>query len=395
MIRSAHVLSCSLALLLGATGSTLAQSPKSQWSEAVQKSLKLAGSNRPQIEQALKKVPSSHRAAMEFLVRYMPKRDLQSLAARFLLDEVALAMEVRDQTSFGKQVPTAIYFNDVLPYANVSETRESWRRKFRDRFLPLVKKAKTPGAAALILNKTIFGMVKVRYSTQRRRADQSPAESMAIGMASCTGLSILLTDACRSVGVPARLAGIPNWANKRGNHTWVEIWDGGSWHFVGAAEPSAAGLDHGWFSGDAALAKADDPRHSIYAVSYKPTGTRFPMVWARGNRSVHAVNVTTRYAKKTKQTAEPTHSRLMVCVRSKPGGERVSIRVELFDPETRERLGEGKSRGESADTNDYLTFKITPKQTLELRWGAGRARRTKVIKPLSGKQKIVTVYVKD
>ena len=65
-------------------------------------------------------------------------------------------------------------------------------------------------------------------------------ESMETGLASCTGLSILLIDACRSVGVPARFVGTPLWADGSGNHSWVEIWDGG-WHFVGAAEP--AGLE--------------------------------------------------------------------------------------------------------------------------------------------------------
>ena len=63
--------------------------------------------------------------------------------------------------------------------------------------------------------------------------------------------SIMLVEACRSVGVPARLAGIASWPGRGGNHTWVEFWDNG-WHFVGAAEPDDQGLDHAWFVGDAA-----------------------------------------------------------------------------------------------------------------------------------------------
>ena len=76
---------------------------------------------------------------------------------------------------------------------------------FFARFFALVKNCKTPTEAAQILNQKIFGILKVRYSTGRRRADQSPSESIETGMASCTGLSILLTDACRAVGVPARV----------------------------------------------------------------------------------------------------------------------------------------------------------------------------------------------
>ena len=88
-------------------------------------------------------------------------------------------------------------------------------------------------------------------------------------MATCTGLSIMLVEACRAVGVPARMAGIASWPGRGGNHTWVEVWDDG-WHFVGAAEPDAKGLDHAWFVGDAAKAIKGSPA----APSMRsPTGT--------------------------------------------------------------------------------------------------------------------------
>jgi hypothetical protein len=331
---------------------------------------------------------------MEFLIRYMPSKDLQSLSADFLRSEVDLAIKVRSQTPYGKQVPTSIYLNNVVPYVNVSETRESWRQSFQERFLPLVKTAKSPGAAALILNKTIFGMVKVRYSTKRQRADQSPSESMASGMASCTGLSILLTNACRAVGVPARLAGIPNWANKNGNHTWVEIWDKG-WHFVGAAEPSSQGLNHAWFQGDASLAKADNPKHSIYAVSYRHTGTRFPMVWSPQDQSVHGVNVTHRYIKKAAPDHKTSSRRLMICVRTKKNGRRVKVPVRLVNPGNQTTLGTGTSKGESADTNDYLTFEVAHKTLLELHWGEGDTQSHQLIQPFDSDQKILTVYLNN
>src|SRR5207248_8133691 len=131
--------------------------------------------------------------------------------------------------------------------------------------MPLVKECKTPGEAAQRLNATIFDKLKVKYSTKRKQPHQSPKESIETGTASCTGLSILLSDACRSVAIPARLVGTPLWANKTGNHTWVEIWDG-DWHFTGACEADPKGLDRGWFTGNASQAKKDDPKHAIYAA---------------------------------------------------------------------------------------------------------------------------------
>ena len=50
------------------------------------------------------------------------------------------------------------------------------------------------------MNKTLFRDYKVSYNTRRLRTDQSSKESIAQGMATCTGLSIMLVEACRTVG---------------------------------------------------------------------------------------------------------------------------------------------------------------------------------------------------
>ena len=55
---------------------------------------------------------------------------------------------------------------------------------------------------------------------------------MRQGMASCTGLSILLVDALRSVGIPARFAGTASWHDDRGNHSWTEVRLDDGWHFT-------------------------------------------------------------------------------------------------------------------------------------------------------------------
>ncbi len=117
--------------------------------------------------------------------------------------------------------------------------------------------------------------------------------------ASCTGLSIMLVDACRAVGVPARVVGTPQWAGGRGNHTWVEIWDNG-WRYIGASESKA--LDTGWFAKNAAGQKEGSLHNAIYAASFKPTGHHFPLVWNSSIKYVHALDVTSRYiAEGTKQ----------------------------------------------------------------------------------------------
>jgi transglutaminase-like putative cysteine protease/predicted esterase len=273
-----------------------AQDKSAWWPTEVEQALGRAGSNRAELVKALDAVPADQRTGMAFLIANMPVADVQSLRADFLLENVGLAYKARQQVPWGRQIPEEIFLNHVLPYANVDEARHPWRRELFALCLPLVKDCKTPAEAAQRLNKTLFQKLQVRYSTDRKKPHQSPKESIAGGTASCTGLSILLSDGCRSVAVPARLVGTPLWANKRGNHTWVEIWDR-TWHFTGACEPDARGLDHGWFEQDAAQAQKDSRVHAIYAASFRKTDVTFPLVWAPQRKDVYAENVTERYAR--------------------------------------------------------------------------------------------------
>ncbi len=238
-------------------------------------------------------ISPQEREALAFLKTNMPEADAKVLKDAFLIENTRLALQAKNEAPWGKDVPKEIFLNNVLPYASLNERRDNWRADFHRRFIKIAIKSKTIDRAALALNKVVFDTLKVSYSaTKRPKPEQSPYETVQAHYASCTGLSILLTDALRSVGIPARIAGIAMWPDESGNHTWVEIWDG-KWRYVGAAESTS--LDHGWFTVKASTA---DARHPIYATSFKKTGLSFPMPWAPEIKSVPAVNVTEKYKKR-------------------------------------------------------------------------------------------------
>ncbi len=325
--------------------------------QLLQQALAQAGENRNELQLALKRVPAAHREGMQFLIANMPVSDLNSLTSQFLLDNVTLAYEAYDSSPWKNSISLDLFMNDILPYSSLNEQRDGSRRMLREKSLPLIVDCKTPGEAALRLNQKLFPLLNARYSTERKKPDQSPTETIASGIATCSGLSILLVDACRAVGIPARVVGTPLWTNLRGNHTWVEVWDG-EWHFTGAAEPDSKGLDHGWFTDDASKARKDMPQHSIYASSFKKTGLAFPLVWAPSIQWIPAVNVTDRYALKS-PAADSSKTRLNVKVLNK-SGKRVAAKVSIREVTKGSGAGtfDGTSRNESADLNDMLSFEV-------------------------------------
>lgn len=324
--------------------------------------------------------------AAQFLIDGMPPADRTLLKNGFLMENLKLAFEVRERFVWAQNLPEEVFLNDVLPYASLDETRESWRAEFLKLGAPLVTDAQTSSEAAQMLNKGFFKQIGVHYSKRRNKPNQSPAESRAINKASCTGLSIILVDACRAVGVPARVAGTPLWTNKRGNHTWVEIYDGGDWHFLGADEYDPKGLNHGWFTKDAGKAIETDWKHAIWATSWKKTKNHFPMVWNLNDQSVSAVNVTARYTK------DPSFEKGVFYLRlwDQKGGDRLVGDVTLTDHDGKE-VQTVTTKAGTSDLNEMPSLilqpgphqlkitvgevtrsrplgEVTPDQTLDLYW---------------------------
>ena len=344
---------------------------------AIEQALETAGTNRPQIQQALDQVPTAQRKGMIFLVENMPAEDLQTLKADYLLQNVHQAYLAWEGVAWKKEVPEEVFLNDVLPYSVINERRDDWRKDFYDRFHPLVKDAKSPGEAAVILNKNVFKIVNVKYSTGRKKPDQSPYESMETGLASCSGLTVILVDACRSVGVPARFVGTPLWTNKSGNHSWAEVWDQG-WHFTGACEPAGDDLDRAWFVGRAATADRNHLLHSIYAVSYKKTPQFFPMVWSQEDRSISAVNVSdyyTRLGKKLPAGAVLAYFRVV----ERKSGARVAASLVISDSEGTQ-VFKGQSNDERFDANNHVQVQAKVGDLLTVQYTAGETSATRTVK---------------
>ncbi|MFM7846086.1 MAG: transglutaminase domain-containing protein [Planctomycetota bacterium] len=320
----------------------------------IDESLQQAGKNRMELERALRDVPATQREGLRFLIAHMPQRDRESLTAEYLLENTDLAYRAFAAAPWKKQIPPEIFLNDILPYASINERRDRWRRDFYEKCLPLVKDARSPGHAAALLNQKIYGMFNVRYSTKRNKADQSPYESIETGLASCSGLTVLLIDACRAVGVPARFCGTPLWSDRSGNHSWVEVWDDG-WHFTGAAEPSGDQLDSVWFGDRASAARRDDLLHAIYSTSFKRTPQFFPMVWARDINDVSAVNVTDRYTSRAVKLPEGAVLLRLRAVDAR--GERVSAKVQVLQVGGEQRF-DITTNDERFDANDHRTIVV-------------------------------------
>ena len=124
----------------------------------------------------------------------------------------------------------------------------------------------------------------------------------------------------------------------------------------------------------------------IYATSFKRTGLSFPLVWARNDKSVSAVNVTDRY----RALGEKKNCRIQVFDRE--GGSRVAVDLVIRCED--EVKGRGRSRDETRDTNDMLDLFLPPGKTYVVEVEAPDGRKvTRSFEVEEGEITTVNVYL--
>ena len=216
-------------------------------------------------------------------------------------------LPARKEAPWGARIPEDVFLNDVLPYANIDEARDPWRKKLYELCMPLVKDCKTPAEAARKLNGAVFTKLKVRYSTQRKQANQSPKESIEQGLASCTRPVRLTQRRLSERGRPRSARRYAYMGEQFGQpYLGRNLGPRLALRRRRRTRPPRAGPR---------LVRADR-----LAGSPGRTGTRhlrgefpqddlsFPLVWAPDRKDVYAENVTRRYAKEGK--AGPTKDQL-------------------------------------------------------------------------------------
>lgn len=187
---------------------------------------------------------TEEREALQFLYAYSPLVDISYYGGEFLLQNVRLSLQAREEMPWGKEIPEMIFRHFVLPVRGGNEGLDSSRTVFYNELKERVKKCGSMEEAALEVNHWCHE--KAIYKPTNARTC-SPLTMTTTAYGRCGEESVFALAAMRSVGIPSRQVYTPRWAHCDDNHAWIEVWVDGTWKYLGACEPEPR-LDIAWFT---------------------------------------------------------------------------------------------------------------------------------------------------
>lgn len=232
---------------------------------------------------------------MQSLLRFFSVKSVLSVYIRVFLRSffvIALGFASAADYPWTGAAPQEVVESALLPDRVFDETPGDWRPVLEPIMAPVAASCGSAREAVLAIASHMTELTGVSYSPERRQPCMSPLEALAEKKVSCTGQSILLICALRSVGIPARAVGVFTWGHIRGNHTWVEAWFDGGWHMI---EFNEKDFNTPWVMENIGMLNPKDPAQRVWALcGSAKDGAFFPAVWNPALR-LPAEDVTERY----------------------------------------------------------------------------------------------------
>lgn len=236
---------------------------------------------------------------------------------------IECALQAKQNYTWADAVPIEIFHEFVLNYANVNEARSNWRPLLLMKLQRIFWSNSTAGTidasiatlpvAVLALNTQMWKLLapshvdSIVFVSGQTPLIFDPMSVLSFGYASCTGLAILMVNALRTFGIPARVVGTPAWQQLRGsgNHNWVEVWHQGQWHFLEPSATRTTDVDHlyrnpceRWFCHPDRFTNNSSTTTKVFAArleSSPSSNTFYRMAWEWENSNVPGEDVTAYY----------------------------------------------------------------------------------------------------
>jgi len=238
--------------------------------------LKLAGSNRHQLERVIRhysRAPedSLKLKAAEFLILNMPGKysesydaawedvatvnlrwssssdktgvldtykldnpvrrdDLEHITAEYLISNIDLAFQVWNDKPWGKHIPFDTFCEEILPYRIGTEPLENWREKVLASFADINNLLKGDSMITAVEACSEVNDILPRFRMDKDFSNMSFTQLMATTRGTCDSFAALTAFVMRGLGIPVTVDFTPQWKSLPTGHTWNSVRDSAGQH---------------------------------------------------------------------------------------------------------------------------------------------------------------------
>lgn len=248
---------------------------RKQYSE-LDEVLKLAGSNRHQLERVIRhysRAPedSLKLKAAEFLILNMPGKysksyeapwedvatvnmrwssssdklkvldtyklgnpvrrdDIHHITAEYLISNIDLAFKVWNDKPWGKYISFDAFREEILPYRIGSEPLENWREKVLASFADINNSLKEDSTITAVEACSKVNDILPRFRIDKDFSEMSYTQLMATTRGTCDSQAALTAFVMRGLGAPVTIDFTPQWKSGSAGHTWNSVRDSTGQH---------------------------------------------------------------------------------------------------------------------------------------------------------------------
>ena len=238
--------------------------------------LKLAGSNRHELERVIKhysKDPadSLKLKAAEFLILNMPgkyseyyeapwedvatvnlrwssssdkqkvldtyrlgelkrKDDLKYITAEYLISNIDLAFQVWNDKPWGKYISFDTFCEEILPYRIEREPLENWREKVLASFADINDSLKVDSTITAVEACSKVNAILPRFRLDKDFSNMNFTQLMATTRGMCDSQAALAAFVMRGLGIPVTIDFTPQWKDHPTGHSWNSVCDSAGQH---------------------------------------------------------------------------------------------------------------------------------------------------------------------
>jgi hypothetical protein len=183
------------------------------------------------------KVTDKHSVMKAYgLKELIVKDDVKYITAEYLINNIELAFQVWQQQPWGKNVPFAVFCEEILPYRIDEEPLENWREKILAAFSDLNRTfQEQPGITSVEACSMVNSQLP-RFRLTNDLPVMNYSMLMTVQRGTCSEMTALTLFVMRALGIPVTRDITLHWPNSDVGHEWNSVYDGAGKHisFMGA-----------------------------------------------------------------------------------------------------------------------------------------------------------------